>query len=419
MNPILSRFAAALLGLLACAGPARADLGFPDTVKLPPQIAIDPDQKLQEEAVGAFEFITSADGSQTREIQGRHFTRWFAWRPAKGEPAPGYDNGTEGRITAAMQSALAAAGWQPVFTDDNKSHFVMRQTRNGREAWLDVRMDAPQAQVHLELVEQGTATRGFAVPAPAAKPETIADAADIPYLPPWPGAKRDNGGRGNTPMDITRPGSGEEARLVGNGTFTRVYMGPPTLSQRQFIGDYRAALLAAGWDIAYPDEKDIANYGSLVAHYTKDGRDIWAKLSYTDTAKLWYEVADAGADDLAAKLQKDCRLPLYGVFFDFDKATLKPESNSVLTRVAAMLAAHPDFKVEIQGHTDNVGTDAYNLKLSDDRAASVRLWLTQHGLAADRITSKGYGKSRPIADNASDAGRARNRRVELVRQGCK
>ena len=73
----------------------------------------------------------------------------------------------------------------------------------------------------------------------------------------------------------------------------------------------------------------------------------------------------------------------------------------------------------VEGHTDNVGGGDYNQKLSDARAASVRNWLVPHGIEAARLTSKGYGKSSPVADNSSDLGRARNRRVELAKLGCR
>ncbi len=83
-----------------------------------------------------------------------------------------------------------------------------------------------------------------------------------------------------------------------------------------------------------------------------------------------------------------------------------------------MLAARAGLAIEVQGHTDNVGQDAYNATLSQARAQAVLDWLAANGIAAGRLEAQGYGKSRPVADNASDAGRAMNRRVELVRAGC-
>jgi outer membrane protein OmpA-like peptidoglycan-associated protein len=278
-------------------------------------------------------------------------------------------------------------------------------------------MDAPQAQVNLEMIESGAAAAKLELPQPAARPETIGNNADIPYLPPYPGSKSLGGGRADGPLDLLELGQGGEPVLVGHGVLTRSYQGPSTLSKIQFVEQYRDALTRAGWKVLYPaaGKTDAA---ALVAHYAKNGRDIWARLVYEYGASLSYTIVDVGAEDWAAKLDRDCHLPLYGVLFDFNKSVLKPESEPVLAKAADLLKAKA-FGVEVQGHTDNVGGDAYNLQLSETRAASVRAWLVQHGVAADHLTSKGYGKSQPVADNGTDEGRAKNRRVELVKAGCK
>jgi outer membrane protein OmpA-like peptidoglycan-associated protein len=90
----------------------------------------------------------------------------------------------------------------------------------------------------------------------------------------------------------------------------------------------------------------------------------------------------------------------------------------VLQAVADMLSKDPTLKVEVQGHTDNVGADAYNQTLSEARARAVMDWLTKHGIPAARLTAKGYGKNKPVADNGSDEGRAKNRRVEIANPAC-
>jgi outer membrane protein OmpA-like peptidoglycan-associated protein len=83
-----------------------------------------------------------------------------------------------------------------------------------------------------------------------------------------------------------------------------------------------------------------------------------------------------------------------------------------------MMAGDPVLKLELQGHTDAVGSDAYNQPLSDARARSVVVWLSQHGVAPTRLSARGYGKTRPVASNATDEGRARNRRVEIANLTC-
>jgi len=132
-------------------------------------------------------------------------------------------------------------------------------------------------------------------------------------------------------------------------------------------------------------------------------------------------VADAtmGQNQLAADLGARCHLALTGVLFDFNKSTLKPESDAVLRQVAALMTQDPTLKLEIQGHTDNVGSDAYNQPLSEARARSVVTWLTRQNVVPARLTARGYGKTRPIAANATDEGRAQNRRVEIANPACK
>jgi OOP family OmpA-OmpF porin len=108
-------------------------------------------------------------------------------------------------------------------------------------------------------------------------------------------------------------------------------------------------------------------------------------------------------------------LVLEGVRFDNDTARLKPGSRVVLDRVAKSLNAWPDARIEIDGHTDSNNTDAYNLKLSKMRSATVCAYLVDKGVASSRLEEKGYGESRPIANNVTADGRATNRRVELTR----
>jgi outer membrane protein OmpA-like peptidoglycan-associated protein len=104
---------------------------------------------------------------------------------------------------------------------------------------------------------------------------------------------------------------------------------------------------------------------------------------------------------------------LRGVNFDFDKATLTVNAKSILDGVASALESRPDIKVELGGHTDGKGSDSYNAKLSDRRSKSVKQYLVDKGIAADRMTTKGYGESMPVATNETDEGRELNRRVEL------
>jgi outer membrane protein OmpA-like peptidoglycan-associated protein len=105
------------------------------------------------------------------------------------------------------------------------------------------------------------------------------------------------------------------------------------------------------------------------------------------------------------------------VLFDFNKYTLKPEAREKLAKVSGILLAYPNLKVQVEGYTDNIGSDEYNQRLSEQRADRVREYLVSESVRDANVTAKGYGKSDAVADNATNNGRAKNRRVELVVSG--
>lgn len=105
------------------------------------------------------------------------------------------------------------------------------------------------------------------------------------------------------------------------------------------------------------------------------------------------------------------------VLFDFDKATLKPDAREKLAKLSGILLAYPGLKLAVEGHTDSIGGDEYNLTLSEKRADSVRDYLSSQSIQGDRMTAQGFGKANPVASNDTADGRAKNRRVELVVSG--
>jgi outer membrane protein OmpA-like peptidoglycan-associated protein len=123
-----------------------------------------------------------------------------------------------------------------------------------------------------------------------------------------------------------------------------------------------------------------------------------------------------GSQRLETGLRDDCRVEVPGIYFDFNRATLNPLSRSALGEIAAVLKRQAGWRIAIEGHTDNVGTDAYNQDLSARRAAAVKEALVRDfEMMAGRLSTAGFGESRPRETNDTVAGRARNRRVELVR----
>jgi outer membrane protein OmpA-like peptidoglycan-associated protein len=115
-----------------------------------------------------------------------------------------------------------------------------------------------------------------------------------------------------------------------------------------------------------------------------------------------------------APLEVGGTIRLNNLFFDFNKSSLRKESYPELDRVIKLLNENLQMEIEISGHTDNVGSDEINNKLSQDRSMSVKAYILSKGIASERIISKGYGKTKPVADNVSEEGRQKNRRVEFT-----
>lgn len=133
--------------------------------------------------------------------------------------------------------------------------------------------------------------------------------------------------------------------------------------------------------------------------------------------KIYWNQKQSDADKLADELEKNHRARIYDIYFDFRSDNLRPESGRVLTEIAEVMRKHPDWKLTIEGNTDNVGGDAYNLDLSKRRAANVKSSLVgKYLVSADRLITNGFGASHPIDTNETIEGRARNRRVELALQ---
>lgn len=124
----------------------------------------------------------------------------------------------------------------------------------------------------------------------------------------------------------------------------------------------------------------------------------------------------APSNPVAAALEEDGKAILYGILFDFDEATLKPESEAALNQLLGALDSDAALSLTISGHTDSDGADAYNLDLSKRRAEAVKAWLVGKGIAAGRLTAEGKGETAPVASNDTADGRALNRRVEAAKR---
>ena len=140
-------------------------------------------------------------------------------------------------------------------------------------------------------------------------------------------------------------------------------------------------------------------------------------LDVIETVPMETGMVSVNAAAMAKDIAATGRVVLYGIHFDTDKSDIKPESHATLAEIAALLEQDPTLKLNVVGHTDNVGGLDYNKELSERRAVSVVSYLTaQHGIESARLTPIGAGMASPVASNDTEDGRAKNRRVELVKQ---
>jgi OOP family OmpA-OmpF porin len=224
------------------------------------------------------------------------------------------------------------------------------------------------------------------------------------------------GGRDINDRNHTQVGWGHNGLFVGGGgveTMTTpgndLYVGRPATFR--ILADGPALKL-------YADNKRLANIPN--ANFLRDKAIVLQLEARDDAQNAVYvtsiRVAESQKsiyDELTAK----GRWATQGILFDVGESTVKPESTPTLKQIADVLKQNPSLKVEIQGNTDNVGSAAANLKLSDARANAVKdLLVSEYGVTADQITAKGYGSTKPVGPNATAEGRANNRRVELVKK---
>ena len=192
------------------------------------------------------------------------------------------------------------------------------------------------------------------------------------------------------------------------------------ISKLEFFENYKAAAEQRGGKVVFQDAVQM-----ILTIPRDDGGITWLRVAgnaglgqqdliIIDEAPFKQSLT-FGPKALKEALDKDGRVILYEILFDYDKASLQQKSDKQLQHVLTLLIENPELTLEIQGHTDNKGEDAYNLTLSQQRAETVRQYLTLFGIPSEQLTAKGYGESQPVATNDTEEGRAKNRRVELVK----
>ncbi|NWF97360.1 MAG: OmpA family protein [Nitrospirae bacterium] len=171
---------------------------------------------------------------------------------------------------------------------------------------------------------------------------------------------------------------------------------------------------------AIPWANGCTNWSTTIK-MAKDNKEVWLFVSQTDEgynmviAEKEAMKQDIQANEMFDKLNKEGFIALY-INFETGKADIKPESQKIIDQIVQMMKDNPGLRISIEGHTDNVGTAEFNQKLSENRALAVMNVIIEKGIDKSRLSSKGWGATKPVADNKTEEGKAKNRRVEIVKK---
>lgn len=276
------------------------------------------------------------------------------------------------------------------------------------------------------LVSIATLAAGIAVAG-----EDVAGSKDHPLLTRYPDSHITDYSKNYDATDYQVGAKGAAPKtetIEGDVTTLRYfYAGPEQQpSPLQLIRNYQNAIKQIGGAVVYERLPREGDGGESTLKVTTGGKDVWIKVlpdiysaptqSYqlviTEVAAMAQVIS---ANRLLDELNRNGYVALY-INFDTGKADLKDDGVATVAEIVKLLNANPGIKLSVEGHTDNVGDAASNKKLSEARARSVASAIIAAGIANTRLTSVGYGQDKPVADNRSEEGRAKNRRVELVKK---
>jgi outer membrane protein OmpA-like peptidoglycan-associated protein len=301
------------------------------------------------------------------------------------------------------------------FTDDQVGNFPKRLTFKTGQMEV-VELDGGQRALKASSASE------LLVPLPEALPQKFTIELDV--------INRNSHGVAANTFEVTGGGSpnddkytvvgwGHNGLSVYGGGVQRMDVMAKDADKERYVGHPASfRILGDGSAIKlYADEKRIANIPN--AGFQRGRALVLALQGRDDADNAVYVTRIRVAEsqkDIYDELSASGRWATQGILFESGKSELKPESTPTLKSIAAALKGHPDLKVEIQGHTDNVGSAASNLTLSQARAEAVRSALvSEYGVDEAQLTAKGYGDTKPVAKNATPEGRANNRRVEIVK----
>jgi OmpA-OmpF porin, OOP family len=218
---------------------------------------------------------------------------------------------------------------------------------------------------------------------------------------------------GQATMPVGKPGDPTDKTVEGDYQHW-IYTTREGINQTQVYRNILDALKLAGFQIDYLGAPE-----QLTAHKGNTWYTLENKGDYYDqiivTIKEMKQEVEANAAGLSDEINKSGHVAIYGIHFDSGRAAILPESEGILGEIVKLMKQNPDLKLRVEGHTDTMGVPSANQALSEKRAQAVVAWLTTHGVEAARLSAKGFGQDKPIADNSTQDGRAKNRRVELAK----
>lgn len=199
-------------------------------------------------------------------------------------------------------------------------------------------------------------------------------------------------------------------------------------SELQIMRNYTNAIKSLGGTVLFqgvcPDARaENSGYNMVVGLMRKEDSELWVEVCpFNDGGDYYITLVvkeamkqDVSANDMLDALNRQGYVALY-INFDTGKATIKPDSRPVIDQIVQMLETNPSLKISVEGHTDNVGAPISNQILSEHRAKAVLAAIVSQGIDQARLSAVGHGQIKPIADNKTEEGRAKNRRVELVKK---
>jgi outer membrane protein OmpA-like peptidoglycan-associated protein len=188
------------------------------------------------------------------------------------------------------------------------------------------------------------------------------------------------------------------------------------LSDVQVYRNFLNALQKANWNLDFqgPNSQITAHKNSDYVFMDNMNAGFYYQ-TIVHLKEMQQEVV-IDAATLSNEIKQSGHVAVYGIHFNTGKADILPDSESTLNEIVKLMQQDATLKLRVEGHTDNQGNASANQSLSEKRAQSVVAWLTSHGVPGARLTAKGFGQTKPVADNSTEDGRAKNRRVELAKQ---